>query len=506
VFGAAVSRKVFAIFAGLSLACGACTVGPNYHPPEISVEGSYHGDAGAAGSSAGAWWWMTLRDPALNALEAQAAENNLDVRQAQARVREARAERAVATGASAPSVNVGGQYQHERFSQNAAPFNAFDVPNFPWEFNLYQVGFDASWELDVFGGTRRAIEAVNANLQASEEDGHAVLVTLQAEVARNYIELRGYQNQRQIVQHSLEGQQQTLDITRDRLKQGVGSQLDVARASALVADTAARIPTYEREEWQSIHRLAILTNEPLEKLLTLRQTAAIPAAPDGVLVGVPAELLRRRPDIRRAERQLASATARIGVAEAELYPKFSITGFFNLQSASVEDLLAWKSRAMSLGPTVSWPIFEAGRLRGVVAVRNAQQEQALLGYEQVVQNAIGEVRDEMIAFSTERQRHGSLTDAVRSNQEALDLAQQLYGQGLIDFLSVLDSQRQLFQAQESLSENDTQTVAAVVALYKALGGGWETGQPAGASTSAGAATQPTTAPVQTAPASRSTLP
>ncbi len=481
----------FTLMASLAALAG-CNVGPNYHAPDLHLEAAY---ASGSPTTDAAAWWVALNDPLLNTLIATANENNLDLRLAQARIREARAQRAIAYGGELPVANVGGQYDYQRYSQNAAPFNAFNIPGFPWEFNLYQAGFDASWEMDVFGGTRRAIEAANDSLQASEEDRHAVLVTLLGEVARNYVELRGYQDQRAIAVRNLEVQNETLTLTRDRMTNGVGNDLDVSRAAAQVSQTAAAIPVYERQEWQAIHRLAVLTNQPLEKLLFLRDAAPIPEAPQSVMVGVPADLLRRRPDIRHAERDLAAASARVGMAEAELYPKFSLTGFFDLQSASIEDLVAWRSRAFSIGPAIAWPIFEAGRLRAAVEVRNAQQEQAMVTYEQTVQRAIQEVRDGLISFTTERQRRDSLGQAVKADQDALDLARQLYGQGLTDFLTVLDAQRQLYQAQDALSQSDEQVTASLIALYKALGGGWESALPE-------ATTLPATRPA-TAPASMS---
>jgi NodT family efflux transporter outer membrane factor (OMF) lipoprotein len=459
-----------AAVAGATLAAGACTVGPNYRAPELRLEASF-GPA-APPAQAGAWW-RQLQDPALDALISAAVENNLDLRLATARIREARAQRAIVRGTAEPEINGSAGYSHNRFSQNAAPFNAFDVPGFPWEYNLYQAGFDASWEIDLFGGARRAVEAANASVQAGEEDRRSALVTLLGEVARNYIDLRGAQDRRRIALQNLEAQRQTVELTRERMTQGLGTQLDVTRAEAQVAQTAAQVPLYEREEWQALHRLSLLTNRPLDGLFVLREPAPVPIAPDSVLVGVPADLLRRRPDIRRAERQLAAATARIGVAEAELYPKLSLTGFFNFQSASIEDIFDWRSRAFGIGPTVTWPIFQAGRLRAAVAVRNAQQEEALVTYEQTVQRAVEEVRDELVTFQTERQRQASLQDAVRAQQESFDLATQLYRQGLTDFLSVLDAQRQLFEAQDALARSRAQATAAVVALYKALGGGWD---------------------------------
>ena len=455
-------------------ALASCTVGPDYKPPDLHVEAAYVPGSPAVDAAA---WWASLNDSTLNSLVATAKENNLDLKLAQARLRESRAQRDIAYGGDAPVVNGDLGYTRQRYSQNAAPFNAFNIPGFPWEFNNYQAGFDASWEIDVFGGTRRAIEAADASVQAGEEGRRAVLVTLLGEVARNYVELRGFQDQRAIAVRNLDVQNQTLTLTRNRMTNGVGNDLDVSRAQAQVAQTAAEIPIFERQEWQAIHRLAVLTNQPLEKMLFLRDAAPIPQAPPSVMVGVPADLLRRRPDIRKAERDLAAASARVGVAEAELYPKFSLTGFFDLQSASIEDLVAWRSRAFSIGPAIAWPIFEAGRLRAAVEVRNAQQEQALVTYEQTVQRAIQEVRDGLISFTTERQRRDSLGQAVKANQDALDLARQLYGQGLTDFLTVLDAQRQLYQVQDALSQSDEQVTASLIALYKALGGGWESDLP-----------------------------
>jgi NodT family efflux transporter outer membrane factor (OMF) lipoprotein len=464
------------------LLLAACTVGPNYVRPNVSVDPAYElppqtqpasTQPAASQPAAEPAWWRLLKDEKLDALIATAQENNLDLQQAAARIREARAQRGVAVGGEFPTVNSSTSYQRVRESQNAAPFNAFPAASFPWEFDNYQLGFDASWELDVFGGTRRNIEAATGNLLASIEDQHAVLVTLQGEVARNYVDLRSAQRQLEIARHNLELQNQVLALTRDRMRTGLGSELDVARAAALVATTAADIPVFDRAATQAIYRLAVLTHQPLEKLADLRTQSPIPAAPANVLVGVPADLLRRRPDIRRAERQLAAATARIGVAEAALYPRFSISGFFNMQSESIEDLFDWRSRAFGIGPTIAWPIFEAGRLRGVVQVRTAQQEQALTAYERTIETAIEDVRDQMVIFSTERQRHESLVQAVASNRQALELATSSYTQGLVDFLTVLDAQRQLDQAENTLARSDAQLAQSVIAISKALGGGWE---------------------------------
>jgi outer membrane protein, multidrug efflux system len=469
-----VKRRLLTL-AVASLLAAACTVGPDYQVPQISVEPAYAPAGGAVfgGTETGIVWWRVLKDASLDRLIAMAVENNLDLRQAEARVREARALRAVAAGGEWPMAGVEAGYQRDRLSQNAAPYNAFTVPGFPWEFNTYQLGFDAAWEVDIFGGARRTVEAADATVQARQEDRHAVLVTLQAEVARNYVELRSFQRQRALAEHNLELQNQTLALTRDRLKNGVGSDLDVSRATALVEATAAEVPLYDRGEWQALHRLVVLTQEPLEKLLDLRAPGSIPAAPATVMAGVPADLLRRRPDIRRAERELAAAAARVGVAEADLYPKLSLTGVFSLQSASIEDLWNWRSRMFSLGPALSWPIFEGGRLHAVVAVRHAQQEQALVAYEQTVRGAIQEVRDQMVTFSTEQRRHEALTRTVTADRDALDLANKLYAQGLTDFLTVLDAQRQVDQAENALARSEAIVDESLIGIYKALGGGWQ---------------------------------
>jgi NodT family efflux transporter outer membrane factor (OMF) lipoprotein len=439
---------------------------------------------GAASPPAGSEtaWWRSLNDPLLDQLVARAAAANLDVRQAAARIRAARAQFAVASGGQYPQANVAGGYTRQRFSQNAAPFNAFDVPNFPWEFNLYQLGFDASWELDVFGGTRRALQAANADIAARIEERRGLLVSIAAEVARNYILLRGCQLEQQLAQNNLQLQRESLELTREQMNKGVGTQLDVSRAQAQVAATEAAIPVLERNAWQAIHRIALLSNESVERLAILQETRPIPPVPEAVAVGVPAELLRRRPDIRQAERRLAAATARTGEAQAALYPRFSLTGFFNLQSESIDDLFTWRSRAFSIAPTVRWPIFDAGTLRAAVQVRTAGQEEALAGYEATVRQAVTEVRDGLVAFTTERRRRASLAQAVTADREALNLAQQLYRQGLTDFLTVLDAERELFAAQDALARSETDQATALIGLYKALGGGWETSENAPSTT------------------------
>jgi NodT family efflux transporter outer membrane factor (OMF) lipoprotein len=259
------------------------------------------------------------------------------------------------------------------------------------------------------------------------------------------------------------------------MQKGVRDRLDVARSESQVDQTRALIPSYEILEAQAINRLAVLTREPigdLEKLLSPEGGAAL-ASPQTVSIGVPADLLRRRPDIRMAERRVASACARVGAATADLYPKFSIVGNFAMQSASVSDLFAWPSRAYSVGPTVTWPIFDAGRIRSNIKIRDMQLDQALILYESTVEMALEETRDALIGFRKEQERSLALTDAVRADGEAVELAQKQYKEGIADFLVVLDAQRQWLNSQDALARSQTQSITSLISLYKALGGGWD---------------------------------
>ncbi|HVX85834.1 MAG TPA: efflux transporter outer membrane subunit [Phycisphaerae bacterium] len=497
--GAAMRGRARAGLGLLAAAAGAwlpaaCTVGPNYAPPRLKMDGAFGPlvagtnpatePAGVVVDGALQEWWKSFNDPLLDQLIARGLAANLDLRQAALRIRAARSQEAQVAGGAYPQVNANGGYTRQRYSQNAAPFNAFNVPGFPWEFNLYELGFDASWEVDIFGGTRRAVEAAGADYAAALEDASAVRVSVAAEVARNYIELRGYQHEEELARRNLAVQKESLEITQEQMNKGVGTQLDVSRAQAEVAATEAAIPVLERGAWEAIVRLSVLTNDSTDNLQILEDARPLPGVPASVVVGVPADLLRRRPDVRAAERRLAAATARIGEAQAALYPRLSLTGFFNLQSASISDLFQWKSRAFSLGPAVEWPIFEAGTLRAAVDVRTAQQAERLAAYEAVVRQAVADVRDSLVEFTTERQRGGSLEQAVAADRTALELAQGLYRQGLTDFLTVLDAERELFSAEDALARSESDEETSLVGLYKALGGGWQADRRA-----AGATTQ-----------------
>lgn len=512
---------------GILVALGlcSCTVGPNYHEPKAKLEPAY-GELATTSTTQPSHpttrpvevteWWATFHDPELDSLIQRAVKTNPSLTQAASRIRQARAERIIAGAAELPIVNVGAGYDHARGSSNVTfPPSAFGIPtkgkqapsrlgqpspvNAPQlgpvggspgggvplsplgggglpgvTTDLYQVGFDAAWEIDIFGGVRRSIEAANAEYQAAIEDRRDVYISLLSEVAVNYVELRGFQRQIAIAQDNLKSQQQTLSLTQDRFRAGVTTQLDVARAQAQVATTAAGIPALDAMVHQAAHRIAVLLGEPPMALLQeLIEIKPVPNAPGEVPVGVPADLLRRRPDIRRAERQLAAATAQVGVATAQLYPRFTISGTFGFDATKFARVANWASRYYSIGPGVTWPIFDAGRIRANIRVQNEAVGQYLSNYEETVLNAMSEVEDALVDYSREQQRRSALAEAVAANQQARDLANQQYQQGVVDFLTVLEAQRNLLGTQDALAQSDTRISSDLVALYKALGGGWE---------------------------------
>jgi NodT family efflux transporter outer membrane factor (OMF) lipoprotein len=469
-------RPVSVFLALLALGSG-CAVGPDYHPPKTQAPAEWSaplagGETNSPAALAG--WWRNFGDAHLDALMTLAVRSNLDLRIAEARVREARAGRAVATGGLWPSLGGSSGYSRNRWGQNSFP----PFTGVPLDYNLYNAGFDAAWELDVFGGTRRAVEAANATLGAAESGRRDVLVSLLAEVARNYIEARGFQQRLAIARQNIRVQQDILDLTRNRQQHGLGSDLDVQQAEALLNDTEAQVPALETGFQQTVHHLAVLLGRPPGALLDeMSAENPIPVAPPSVPVGLPSELLERRPDVQRAERELAAANARIGVAKADLFPKISLTGQIGLESESSGNWFTYGSRYWSAGPTLQWDIFEAGRIRANVQVQNARQEQALDAYQKTVLTALEDAENALTAYAREQNRRQSLSRAEKADREALNLSDQLYKSGLADFLRVLDSERSLYAAQDALVQSDQTISTDLVQLYKALGGGWQAATP-----------------------------
>ena len=491
----------------LALFAGGCanlpSVGPNYHAPETKAPAHWAEPlAGGETNSTAATvaWWENFHDAELDSLITRAVSSNLDLRIAQSRVREARAQYGGAFANLWPTVNAGGAYDRWRQSQHQPVLGDFAVPSSAFENNLYQAGFDASWEIDVFGGKRRAVEAAKAQLSASEFGQREVLVTLLGEVARNYVDLRGYQKRLAIADQNIEAQEKTLAITQNRFTNGLATDLDVQQASTVLATTRADVPMLEGAIQIATHRIEVLIGQQPGILQTeLAAVAPIPAQPPQVPVGLPSELLLRRPDVSRAERHLAARFGKslvdhrtwVVASDGDLMEgavketariftsmngglRFYLTGSVGSESISASDWFTSGSRFWSVGPTVQWRIFDAGRIRANIKVQNARQEQALAAYEQTVLTAFEEVEDNLVLYAKEQVRRRSLQDAVNASQKSLDTANKLYASGLTDFIHVLDAERSLYQAQDALAQSDRTVSANLIGLYKSLGGGWET--------------------------------
>jgi NodT family efflux transporter outer membrane factor (OMF) lipoprotein len=456
----------------------ACTVGPDFKRPEAAVPAQYELPAidPAAQTSAPtaheadvARWWAFLNDPVLTSLVERASVSNLNVAAAEARIRQARAARGAVASGLLPSVDVSASASRSRSPVIGVPGKTGTTNNF------FRTGLDASWELDIFGGTRRAVEAADAGIEASLEDRRDVLVTLVAEVALNYTDLRGLQEELRVARENLDAQEKTLDITRRRLAAGFETtRLDLANAEAQVASTRSAIPGLRAGVRQAIFNLGVLLGrEPTALEAELDAATPIPKVPPTVPAGLPSDLLRRRSDIRRAEAQAHQATAQIGVATADLYPRFSLTGALGVSSTQLDSLLEWDRRAWSAGGGVLWPLFAGGRIRAGIAAAEAAADATVIAYRAAVLNALLEVQIALENYAREQERHASLVDAVDANRRAVQMATRLYSEGQTDFLNVLSAQRSLFGAEESLSQSTRTLTTDLITLYKALGGGWE---------------------------------
>jgi outer membrane protein, multidrug efflux system len=475
-------RARILIPAALVLLAGGCTVGPDYHPPSVKVPAQW-GEPLTGGTTnqadrVGAWW-KSFHDPELDSLIARAVVTNLDLRIAEARVRQARAQQGFAQAGYWPTVNASGSYSRQKQSENQPIIGSIPFPSsVPFENNVYQAGFDASWEIDLFGGKHRAVEAATAQLAAVEYGRRDVLVTLLSEVARNYVQTRGAQRELAILQNQIKAQEETVAITHSRLDHGAATDLDLQRALALLASIQSQAPAIETAIQSSVHRLGVLLAQTPDALREeLSATAPIPAPPPEVPVGLPSDLLLRRPDVLRAERQLASETARIGQVKADLFPKFFLTGSAGLASVSTSDFFSPGSTLWSIGPTVQWRVFDAGRVRASIRAQTAVQDQASLTYAQIVLTSLEDVENALVAYAKEQEHRRLLERAVTANQKAADLANQLYTKGLGNYLNLLDAQRSLYVSQDELVRSERAVTLNLIALYKALGGGWETDKP-----------------------------
>jgi NodT family efflux transporter outer membrane factor (OMF) lipoprotein len=470
----------------LAAAClllAGCMVGPNYTPPSPTMPANYGELAGSAGSGADPMstgevtWWHRFDDAELTALveRAVAANNNVEV--AEARVRQARSAREVARSLLYPRIGVGASALRFRGSQSV-----IGLPDADLEGNLFQVGFDAEWTVDLWGGTRRLVESAAAEEQGAESRRRGVVLMIAAETARAYMELRGAQRQLEVAHATLDSQKQTLEVTQDRNTNGLASELEVVRARTEVEGTAAEIPPIEQAIREYVHLLStLLALEPMALSEQLTPHQPIPGVPESIAVGVPSDLLRRRPDIQAAERRIASATAMVGVATAQLFPQMVLGASGGFASRKTSDLFNGNSDPSSTyylaGPAINWTLFDAGRRKATIRLSEAEVDAAKATYEDTVLAAFREVESALVAVDRARIRVADLERLSASARQALNIAQADYRTGLLDQLTVLDTQRQASRADMLLVQGQVALTVHVVRLYKALGGGWEFAEP-----------------------------
>jgi multidrug efflux system outer membrane protein len=464
-------RLSWAMLLAAGMLSGCAMVGPNYTGVHPKAPAAWHTPlqgglvAGQMNPTTLAQWWKTLSDPELASLEDRAVKGNLDLQTAKARVREARAERGMSEAGLSPNLNVSGSVAKTRTSLNNYGNGA--------ENTTYIAGFDAGWELDIFGGVRRSVQAAQANLEASQADLRDVLVSLMAEVALNYVDVRTYQARLTAARINLAAQQESYDLNLSSYHAGLINQLAVEQAGYSLERTRSLVPSLQTGLEAAKNRLAVLLGEsPGAVHQELEAEKPIPTIPVSMTVGIPAETLRLRPDIRRAERNLAAQTARVGVATADLYPKFRLSGTVGLQSIASGDFFQSDSRAWNIGPGVSWNLFDGGAVRKNIEVQTARQEQALVAYESTVLRAQEEVENALTAYAKEQLRFNSLTRATEAAKKVFALAKDQYKAGLVDFYTVLDAERSLQALADDLAVSRGTVTANMIRLYKALGGGW----------------------------------
>ena len=478
--------------ASLSCTVASCAVGPNFVKPKPNVPAQWsptataNGTEGAAHvSSAGAQsvaWWSSFNDSTLTTLVQRSASQNLDVKEAVLRIEEAQAQTAVVAGGLWPDLSANASWSRQRLSTNT-PNGAIFGLHFPGlpptlvnPYNQYQLGLGASWTLDLFGTERRSLEAANAQTQAAVEGEHAALLSMVSDVAATYIDLRGAQLRRSILERSLATQRDLLQLTRDRRNAGLTSDLDVQNATAEVGTTQAEVPLADREITVDINELSELMASPPEALRAdLERTQPVPPVPPLVPIGLPSDLARRRPDVRQAEANLHAATAEIGIAISNYFPQLTLTAGGGFQAEGLSQLIQTASHFGSFGPAIQLPIFEGGRLHAQVQLQKVKAKEAAVVYAQTVLTALHQVEDALASYGADQARLASLQTAVTASRNARTLARQRYQSGVASFIDVLDAERTEEENELSLAEATTAVSADLVQLYRALGGGWESG-------------------------------
>lgn len=465
------SIKILSITATVLFLGGCAAVGPDYTAPQSDMPAQWSnllkkGDASeTADPQSLAQWWKTLNDPVLTDLISQAIAENRDLKLAMSRIRETRAQWGIAEADRFPSADASGSAVSARSTGKEE------------RSERYSLGIDAGWEIDLFGRVQRAVEAARADYESVTENYRDVLVSLIAETALNYIDVRTYQKQLAVAEENLKIRKEAYELANYRYKAGLASALDVSSAKYNVEETRANIPVIERNLETAKNRIAVLTGKtPGSVHAQLAKSKALPVPGLQIAAGIPADILRRRPDIRKAERELAAQTARIGVATADLYPRLTLSGSIGLEAISLGDLFTSDAISNSIGPRLSWNIFDAGTIRKNIEVQNARQEQALIQYESGILSALEEVENALYAYAREQSRRNSLLSAFKAAQQASNLSLNQYNSGLTDFQTVLDAQRSLLSFQDQLAKSEAAILTYLIQLYKALGGGWTPGR------------------------------
>jgi len=471
-----VAGRFLAIALTLQLALTGCTVGPDYARPKSDVPEQFVEKAPPGVPAMPVQsdsWWKTLNDNILDQLVSQALQSSPDLEIARERVVEARAERAAVAGQLLPQATAQGAYARQHGSANVPVGTPPGGLGQDVTSNLWLAGFDASWEIDIFGGTRRAIESADATLVARVAEKDDAQLSLVAEIARDYVELRTRQRLLGIAREVLELRQDSLKLAKAQFDSGLAPALDPIRAAAELADSEAEVPVLEAAEREAIYRLGVLVGATPESLLpVLREPREIPRVAGAVPIGLPSDLLSRRPDIRAAERRVAAANARIGMRKSDLFPHFSLTGAAGLESLNSGNFISGPSRYYAVGPSISWLVFDAGQIRDEVLAERARTDVAAAAYRKTILSALGEVETSLVTYGRSEIQREALQREVAERRKALDLAKRLYANGLENYLTVLDAERDLRTAEMTLAGADQTNTDSFIALVKSLGGGW----------------------------------
>jgi NodT family efflux transporter outer membrane factor (OMF) lipoprotein len=468
----------FGLILGFALA--GCTVGPEYRSPEImeaprrSASDGGGGSAQAVEDAVDIAWWKSFRDFELTSLVDRLASQNLDLQTAAERVIQSMAQRQVAASAGLPHIEGQSSVTDNRASPNGVLSLLTPAPGAPLDYGLFKDGLTSSWQLDLFGRIRRAVEAADANTLAAVENRHGVALAAVAELAQGYMQLRGTQNLLAIAKRHLRIVEENEELVNTRFVNGIATTLDVAQVRAQQATIAAILPPLRTREAELINAIGLLLGDTPRALeAELGRAQLLPRAPRVAAAGLPGTLIRHRPDVREAEARLHEATAETGVAVANFYPDVALNGAVGVESLRLSNLFSPASAAFAVGPSISIPIFEGGQLRGALALRDSRQREAATFFHETVLRAWKEVDDALTAYREAQNRRADVARSVTENKAALQAARQRYSEGAIDFLNVNSTQTQLLQSENDLADSDTQIATDIVSLYRALGGGWE---------------------------------